>query len=139
MQNCTQLNHKNGIVCILFSFEAFFSRLLINFIFKLSESTLHFQDEHKCFYHVFLWRFSTSIDFLVGKDLSDMWCIFVICLIYSFSLVCFSQLMLTDGWFVFWFQVVETNLVAFDCHWIIINEVNLTKLYCQFWVLLSYV
>lgn len=33
---------------------------------------------------------------------------------------------MTDGWFVFYFQVVEANLVAFDCHWIIINEVTVS-------------
>lgn len=30
--------------------------------------------------------------------------------------------------FFFMFQVVETNLVAFDCHWILINEVSATEM-----------
>lgn len=33
------------------------------------------------------------------------------------SLLCFVML-----------QVVETNLVAFDCHWILINEVSATEM-----------
>lgn len=27
-------------------------------------------------------------------------------------------------------QVVETNLVAFDCHWILINEVSIEEIMC---------
>lgn len=49
------------------------------------------------------------------------------------SLPCFFSA-LNSLLFVYVRQVVETNLVAFDCHWILINEVSVKEITCGSWI-----
>lgn len=53
--------------------------------------------------------------------------LFVLSINYNKCHISFSQLQL-QRCFLSSLQVVETNLVAFDCHWILINEVSVMEM-----------